>query len=198
MHVLTAYEGTNEINRLLTVDMLLKRVMKGQLDMMGPAMAVQKELMAIPDFGAAEDGLFAAEEKALKNMKKAFFMVASAAVQKLMMKLKDEQEILMCAADMMNEIYLAESMLLRVKKLTNTKGEAATAIYSDMVNVFYTDSIDRLNKAGKTAIASFATGDELRMMLLGLKRFTKYEIHNTTEARRRIADKMIGEGLYCY
>jgi hypothetical protein len=80
----------------------------------------------------AEDGLFAAEEKALKNMKKAFFMVAGAAVQKLMMKLKDEQEILMCAADMMNEIYLAESMLLRVKKLTDTKGEAATAIYRDM------------------------------------------------------------------
>jgi alkylation response protein AidB-like acyl-CoA dehydrogenase len=192
------FEGTNEINRLLTVDMLLKRVMKGQLDMMGPAMAVQKELMAIPDFGASEEGLFAAEDKAVKNMKKAFFMVAGAAVQKLMMQLKDEQEILMCAADMMNEIFVAESMLLRVKKLTEAKGEEATAVYRDMVHVYFTDSIDRLNKAGKTAIAAFATGDELRMMLLGLKRFTKYEIHNTTEARRRIADAMIAEGDYCF
>ncbi len=192
------FEGTNEINRLLTVDMLLKRVMKGQLDMMGPAMAVQKELMAIPDFGSGDEGLYAAEEKAIKNMKKAFFMVAGAAVQKLMMQLKDEQEILMCAADMMNEIYVAESMLLRVKKLSENRGEDATSIYRDMLKIYFTDSVDRLNKAGKTAIAAFASGDELRMMLLGLKRFTKYDIVNTTELRRRVADKMIEEGNYCF
>ena len=192
------FEGTNEINRLLTVDMLLKRVMKGQLDMMGPAMAVQKELMAIPDFSSEEDGLFSAEEKTLKNMKKAFFMVAGAAVQKLMMKLKDEQEILMCAADMMNEIYVSESLLLRVKKLTDMKGENETAIYRDILKVFFTDSVDRLTKAGKTAIAAFTEGDEQKMMLLGLKRFSKYEIVNTTAARRRIADKMIAANGYCF
>ncbi len=192
------FEGTNEINRLLTVDMLLKRVMKGQLDMMGPAMAVQKELMAIPDFASEEEGLFTAEEKTLKNMKKAFFMVAGAAVQKLMMKLKDEQEILMCAADMMNEIYVSESLLLRVKKLTEMKGENETAIYRDILKVFFTDSIDRLSKAGKTAIAAFTEGDEQKMMLLGLKRFSKYEISNTTAARRRIADKMIEANGYCF
>ncbi|MBP8915698.1 MAG: acyl-CoA dehydrogenase family protein [Chitinophagales bacterium] len=192
------FEGTNEINRLLTVDMLLKRVMKGQLDMMGPAMAVQKELMAIPDFASEEEGLFTAEEKTLKNMKKAFFMVAGAAVQKLMMKLKDEQEILMCAADMMNEIYVSESLLLRVKKLTEMKGENETAIYRDILKVFFTDSIDRLSKAGKTAIAAFTEGDEQKMMLLGLKRFSKYEISNTTAARRRIADKMIAANGYCF
>lgn len=192
------FEGTNEINRLLTVDMLLKRVMKGQLDMMGPAMAVQKELMAIPDFGSEEEGLFSAEEKTLKNMKKAFFMVAGAAVQKLMMKLKDEQEILMCAADMMNEIYVSESLLLRVKKLTELRGESETTIYRDILKVFFTDSVDRLNKAGKTAIAAFTEGDEQKMMLLGLKRFSKYEISNTTAARRRIADKMIEANGYCF
>ena len=192
------FEGTNEINRLLTVDMLLKRVMKGQLDMMGPAMAVQKELMAIPDFDSEEEGLFTAEEKTLKNMKKAFFMVAGAAVQKLMMKLKDEQEILMCVADMMNEIYVSESLLLRVKKLTEMKGENETAIYRDILKVFFTDSIDRLSKAGKTAIAAFTEGDEQKMMLLGFKRFSKYEISNTTAARRRIADKMIEANGYCF
>ena len=192
------FEGTNEINRLLTVDMLLKRVMKGQLDMMGPAMAVQKELMAIPDFASEEEGLFTAEEKTLKNMKKAFFMVAGAAVQKLMMKLKDEQEILMCAADMMNEIYVSESLLLRVKKLTELRGESETSIYRDILKVFFTDSVDRLNKAGKTAIAAFTEGDEQKMMLLGLKRFSKYEIFNTTAARRRIADKMIAANGYSF
>ena len=192
------FEGTNEINRLLTVDMLLKRVMKGQLDMLGPAMAVQKELMGIPELGETGEGLFYEEEKAIENMKKAFFMVAGAAVQKLMMALKDEQEILMCAADMMNEIFTAESMLLRIKKLTLQNGEDATSIHRDMLAVYFTDSIDRLNKQGRTAIASFASGDELRMMLLGMKRFTKYRTVNTTAARRRIADKMIAENGYCF
>ncbi len=192
------FEGTNEINRLLTVDMLLKRVMKGQLDMMGPAMAVQKELMAIPDMSSDDGGLFSAEEKAIKNMKKAFFMVAGAAVQKMMEKLKDEQEILMCAADMMNEIFISESLLLRVKKLTEMRGEEATTLYKDIVHVYFTDSIDRLAKAGKTAIASFADGDEKKMMLLGLKRFSKYEIYNTTAARRRIADALIAADGYCF
>jgi len=192
------FEGTNEINRLLTVDMLLKRVMKGQLDMMGPAMAVQKELLGIPDFDDNVESLFSAEEKTLKNMKKAFFLVAGAAVQKLMMKLKEEQEILMCAADMMNEIYVSESLLLRVQKLTSMRGEAETAVYRDILKVYFTDSVDRLNKAGKTAIAAFAEGDEQKMMLLGLKRFSKYEISNTTAARRRIANSMIAVNGYSF
>ncbi|MFN0274186.1 MAG: acyl-CoA dehydrogenase family protein [Chitinophagales bacterium] len=192
------FEGTNEINRLLSVDMLLKRVMKGQIDMMTPALAVQKELMSIPDFSSDEESEFAAEEKTVKNMKKAFFLVAGAAVQKLMMQLKDEQEILMSAADMMNEIYLAESLLLRVKKLQASKPAEEFTLYKDMAKIFFTDSVDRLNKAGKTAINAFAEGDELNMMLLGLKRFTKYESFNTTKARRRIADKVIEAGGYCF
>ncbi|MBC8172635.1 MAG: acyl-CoA dehydrogenase family protein [Chitinophagales bacterium] len=192
------FEGTNEINRLLSVDMLLKRVMKGQMDMMTPAKAVQKELMSIPDFTGDDESEFAAEEKAIKNMKKAFFLVAGAAVQKLMMQLKDEQEILMCAADMMNEIYLADSLLLRVKKLQAMKNKNELAAYKDILKVFFTDSIDRLHKSGKTAVNSFADGDELNMMLLGLKRFTKYESFNTTEARRRIANILIEREEYCF
>jgi len=123
------FEGTNEINRLLTIDMLLKRAMKGHLDLMNPAMAVQKELMSIPDFGSDDDtALFAKEKKALRNLKKAGLMVSGAAVQKFMMKLSEEQEILMNLADMLIEGYAAESVLLRVEKLISMRGEQACEI----------------------------------------------------------------------
>ena len=126
------FEGTNEINRLLTVDMLLKRAMKGELDIMGPAMAVAKEIMSIPDFSSDDsETLFAAEKKVIKNLKKAVLMVAGAAVQKFMMKLQEEQEILMNIADMVIEIYAAESALLRTEKLIGIKGEAACALQRD-------------------------------------------------------------------
>ncbi len=197
------FEGTNEINRLLTVDMLLKKAMKGKLDLMTPAMNVQKELMAIPDFGGEEEGIFSSEEKAVINMKKAILMVAGAAVQKLMLTLEKEQEILMNVADMLMDMFVAESLLLRIKKLAirdgiNSKEALPNFIYNDFLKVFFTDATDRLNKAGKTAITSFADGDEMRMMLLGLKRFTKYEIINTKDARRRIAAKMIEANTYCW
>ncbi|MEZ5012778.1 MAG: acyl-CoA dehydrogenase family protein [Chitinophagales bacterium] len=192
------FEGTNEINRLLMVDMLLKRVMKGKIDLLSPAMAVQKELMSIPEFGDEQTGLFAEEEKAIRNMKKAFYLVAGAAVQKLMMQLKDEQEILMFAADVLIDIYLAESLLLRAKKLMDIRGEAATEVYRDMVYVFFADAMDRINHAGKNAILAFAEGDEQRMMLLGLKRFTKYAFRNTTVMRRNIADALIRENTYIF
>lgn len=192
------FEGTNEINRLLTMDMLLKRAMKGQLDLMSPAMAVQKELMSIPDFGEKDNATFASELQVIRNMKKAFMMVAGAAVQKLMMQLKDEQEILMAASDVLMEIYAAESMLLRIMKLGKIKTEKEMLVYKDMVQVFITDALDRINRAGKIAINTFATGDEQKMMLLGLKRFTKYEAINTTAARRRIADALIASNAYCF
>ena len=190
------YEGTNEINRLLTVDMVLKRAMKGKLDLMGPAMAVQKELMSIPDFGGEEEGVFAKELKAIANFKKAILMVAGAAVQKLMMQLDKEQEILMNIADMSIEVFHAESALLRVMKLANTKGEAAIAIQTDIMKTYLYDAADRINKAGKDALNSFADGDELRMMHIGLKRFTKVEPFNTKDARRRIADQLIADNGY--
>jgi alkylation response protein AidB-like acyl-CoA dehydrogenase len=192
------FEGTNEINRLLIVDMLLKRAMKGKMDIMTPTINVQKELMAIPDFGSEDEEPFATEQKAVQNMKKSILMVAGAAVQKLVTQLEKEQEILMNVADMLIETFVAESLFLRVKKLHEMKNENEISTLTDILKVFFTDSIDRLNKSGKTAITSFTDGDEQRMMLLGLKRFTKYESVNTTVARRRIADKMIEAGEYCF
>lgn len=190
------YEGTNEINRLLTVDMILKRAMKGKLDLMGPAMAVSKELMSIPEFGSDDESAFAKERKAIVNMKKCILMVAGAAVQKLMMKIQDEQEILMNIADMAIETFVAESALLRVMKMVDKHGEAATQNQVDMMRCYLNDAVDKVNKTGKDAINAFASGDEQRMMLLGLKRFTKMEPFNTKDARRRIADTLITENKY--
>jgi alkylation response protein AidB-like acyl-CoA dehydrogenase len=184
------YEGTNEINRLLTVDMVLKRAMKGRLDLMGPAMAVQKELMSIPEFGNSDDSVFAEERKAIQQFKKSILMVAGAAVQKLMMKLESEQEILMHIADMAIETFHAESGMLRAMKLVEQKGEANAAYELDIARTYLYDAADKINKSGKDAINAFASGDEQRMMLLGLKRFTKVAPFNTKDARRRIAAKL--------
>jgi alkylation response protein AidB-like acyl-CoA dehydrogenase len=191
------FEGTNEINRLLTIDMLMKRAIKGTLDLMTPAMAVQKELMAIPDFGASEEeGVFVKEKKALANLKKAGLMVAGAAVQKFMMKLSEEQEVLMNLADMMIEGYVAESVLLRVEKLIGTKGEKACEIQKEMALIYLHYAIEKAASAGKSAINSFAEGDEQRLMLMGLKRFTKIDPYNLKEARRKVANYVIEKGEY--
>ena len=190
------YEGTNEINRLLTLDMTLKRAMGGRLDLMGPAMNVQKELMSIPDFGAEDEAPFAKEKKLIANLKKAILMTAGAAVQKLMMKIENEQEVLMNLADMAIEIFNAESVLLRVMKMTEQQGDTAVQIYQDIMRTYLYDAADKVNKSGKDAINAFADGDEQRMILMGLKRFTKAEPFNSKDARRRIADKMIADGKY--
>ncbi len=192
------YEGTNEINRLLTLDMTLKRAMGGRLDLMGPAMAVQKELMSIPDFGAEDDAPFAKERKLVANLKKAILMTSGAAVQKLMMKIESEQEVLMNIADMAIETFNAESVLLRVMKMIDQNGEAASQLHLDIMRTYLYDAADRVNKSGKDAVNAFSDGDEQRMILMGLKRFTKAEPFNTKDARRRVADKMIGEGKYCF
>lgn len=190
------YEGTNEINRLLTVDMIIKRAMKGRLDIMGPAMAVSKELMSIPDFGGGDDAPFAKEKKTIQNFKKAILMTAGAAVQKLMTKLESEQEILMNIADMVIMTFVAESALLRAAKLADQRGEAAVGFELDIMRTYLYDAADGINKAGKDAINAFADGDEQRMMLLGLKRFTKVESFNSKVARRRIADRLINDNKY--
>ncbi|WP_018341678.1 acyl-CoA dehydrogenase family protein [Cytophaga aurantiaca] len=192
------FEGTNEINRMLTMDMFLKKAMKGELDLMGPAMAVQKELMAIPDFGAEDEGLFADEKKAIKNMKKALLMLAGAAAQKYMDKLATEQEILMNLADIAIDIYVAESTLMRTEKLISIKGEDAVKGQIDMTKVNIFDAADRINVAGKNAINSMSDGDMQRMMLMGLKRFTKVAPLNTKDARRRIAAQLIEANQYCF
>ncbi len=192
------YEGTNEINRLLTVDMMLKRAMKGQLDLMGPAMNVQKELMSIPEFGNGEESAFSKESKVIANLKKCILMVAGAAVQKLMKDLSNEEEIIMNIADMAIETFVAESMLLRVMKLTDKTGEHNAKVQIAMMKCYLNDAVDKVAKAGKEAINAFAEGDEQKMMLLGLKRFTKTEPFNSKNARRMIADKLIEEGKYVF
>ncbi|MBS1738586.1 MAG: acyl-CoA dehydrogenase family protein [Bacteroidetes bacterium] len=190
------FEGTNEINRLLSVDMMLKRAMKGQLDLMGPAMNVQKELLSIPDFGESDDSLFAAELKMIANMKKCILMVAGAAVQKLMMTLSKEQEIIMNIADMAIETFVAESMLLRVKKAVEKNGEDSNKVAIAMMLVYLNDAVEKVARNGNEAVNSFAEGDEQKMMLLGLKRFTKAAPFNVKEARRTIAAHLIESGRY--
>lgn len=191
------FEGTNEINRLLAFGTIFKRAMKGELDILAPAMAVQKELMSIPDFGASEDEtFFAAEFKAIKQAKKAILMAAGAAAQKYMQDLENQQEILMCLADMAIDVYTAESTLLRVAKMVANKGEEVCSIYIDIAKTFLSDAVERINLNGKHAVVAFAEGDTLRMMLMGLKRFTKYEPFNTTAARRNIAAKLIADNAY--
>jgi alkylation response protein AidB-like acyl-CoA dehydrogenase len=193
------FEGTNEINRMLILDMYLKRAMKGELDLLGPATAVGKEILSIPDFSSNDDDvMFAAEKKVIKNMKKAALMIAGAAVQKFMMKLSHEQEILMNVADMITEVYAAESALLRVEKLIGMKGEEAVSLQKDMALVYLQDAVMKCNQAGREAIQSFAEGDELRVMLMGLKRFTKIDPMNTRDARRRVADALLAENKYIF
>ncbi|MEO6905938.1 MAG: acyl-CoA dehydrogenase family protein, partial [Ginsengibacter sp.] len=177
------FEGTNEINRLLSVDMMLKRAMKGQLDLMSAAKNVQKELMAIPEFGDADTTAFSIELKTIANLKKSILMVAGAAVQKLTTTLSKEQEIVMNIADMMIETFVAESMLLRVMKSVEKTGEENNKVQVAMMHVYLNDAVDHIAKNGKEAINSFAEGDEQKMMLLGLKRFTKTAPFNAKDAR---------------
>jgi len=193
------FEGTNEINRLLSVGQLVKKAMKGEVDLFTPAMAVQKELMSVPDFSSdSSDDFFAAEKKALQNAKKAILMTAGAAVQKFMDKFDKEQEVIMNVSDMLIELFACESVLLRTEKLLSVRGEAACELQIDMTKTYISDALERINLSGKHAISAFNDGDTLRIMLMGLKRFTKYEAYNTTAARRRIADKLIEENQYCF
>ncbi|MGV3529971.1 MAG: acyl-CoA dehydrogenase family protein [Flavisolibacter sp.] len=189
------YEGTNEINRLLTVDMTLKRALQGRLNLMGAAMKVQAELMSIPDFGEEDERPFAKELKLLEGFKKAILLTAGAAAQKLMTKLENEQEVLMNIADMSIDCFVAESLLLRVMKLNERQ---ADPVLDDIVACFFYDAADRVLKSGKDAINAFAEGDEQRMMLMGLRRFTKAEPFNSKEARRRIAAFLIDKERYAF
>ena len=192
------FEGTNEINRMLIVDMMLKRALKGELDLLGPATAVANELMSIPDFGSGTGELFEEEKKYIANFKKAVLLVAGAAVQKLMMELAKEQEVLMNIADMMIELYVCESIQLRVEKLVGIKGADACKEQIEMMRVYINDASDKINKSGKDAIASFAEGDEQRMILMGLKRFAKVAPLNVRDSRRLIAAKLLTENKYCF
>jgi hypothetical protein len=165
---------------------------------MGPAMKIAGELMSVPDFAAPDETLFAKEKKYITNFKKAVLMVAGSAAQKLMMELSKEQEILINIADMVIDTYVAESTLLRAEKIVSMRGEEAASVYIDIARVYINDMADRINKNGKEAINSFVAGDEQRIMLMGLKRFTKVDPMNTKDARRRIAAKLIEANKYCF
>lgn len=192
------FEGTNEINRMLTVDMMLKKAMKGELDLMGPAQKVAQELMAIPDFGEGESDFYSVQLAYIKNFKKAVLMVAGAAAQKLMMELAKEQEVLMHIADMLTETYVAESLVLRVQKLESIKGAEAVALQRHMAEVYVYDASEKIGRSGREALMSFGEGDELRMMMMGLKRFTKIQPFNVKNARRAIAQNIIDENKYTF
>ena len=188
------YEGTNEINRMIIVNMLLKRAMKGKLDIVGPAWEVQKELASMPSFEQAM-GKYAAEYKAVKDFKKAVLMVAGAAAKLQMegqLDLRNEQEILMNVADLMIETYVAESLLLRVDQLSGRSDKAGSQeVYDAVLRTHLTDATARFHKFGQDALVSFAEGDLLRTMLMGLKRFTKYTPVNVKQTRRLIAETLI-------
>jgi len=193
------FEGTNEINRMLAVDRLLKNVMKGQLDLMTPAMEVQKELMDKPKKVALDHSIpFAREKHMIAGLKKAFLLVAGATVQKLMQALSKEQEILMNLSDMMAEIYLAESAMLRAEKITNLKDEASAGPYVDMMQVYLDDAMDRFHHSAKRAITGWADGEHKKVLLYGLRKLIDYEGVNTKDARRRIAAKLIENNAYCF
>ena len=192
------FEGTNEINRMLTVDMLLKRAMNGQLDLMGPAMAVSQELMGIPEFPEPDYSLLADEKRMVANFKKAVLMAAGGAAQKLGLELAKHQETLMHIADMVIDTYLAESVLLRTLKLAGLKGEDNVKEQVAMCQLYIHDAADRIHKWAKEAVNNFAEGDEQRAMLMGAKRFAKNTPINTAELRKSIAKRMISEGKYCY
>ncbi|WP_339698587.1 acyl-CoA dehydrogenase family protein [Algoriphagus aquimarinus] len=191
------YEGTNEINRMLMVGMLLKRAMKGEINIFDPAMAVSKELISVPSFETIDTSeLFAAEKEVLKKLKKVFLMVGGKAAMTLQDKIEDEQEIMMNLADVMIEIYASESAILRTEKLVSMKGEEACKNQIAMAQIYLSEAVDKINVAAKEAIGSFTKGDEQKVMLMGLKRFTKSELYNTKELRRQVADYMIDQGKY--
>lgn len=194
------YEGTNEINRMLSVGMLIKKAMKGHVDLLGPATAVASELMGIPSFENPDySELFAEEKEMLVKLKKSFLMVAGAAVQKYGMDLDAHQQLLMAASDMLIEIYMAESTILRTEKMAKKEGENKVNVQIAMAKLYLYKAVDVVNLKGKESIISFAEGDEQRMMLMGLRRFTKYtNMPNIVGLREIITSKLVAENEYCF
>ncbi len=194
------FEGTNEINRMLTVDMLFKRAMKGAIDLVGPAWAVQKELASMPSMEAVT-GAYGEEKKALEDFKKIVLMTAGAAAKMQMdgkLNLKEAQEILMSVADMMIELFLAESLLLRVEKLSSMETPIDQDTYDAILQTYFHDAGFRIQKSSTDALTAFAEGDLLRTFLMGLKRFSKYPPRNVMSLRRKIASVLIEANAYCF
>ncbi len=194
------YEGTNEINRMLSVGMLIKKAMKGHVDLLGPATAVGEELMGIPSFDTPDYSEVLSEEKEMiRKLKKVFLMVAGKAVQQFGPDLEEHQQLLLAAADILIEVYMAESAVLRAEKNARRFGEAAQKTQIAMAQLYLYEAVDIVIRKGKEAIVSFAEGDEQRMMLMGLKRFTKYQNQpNVAALRELIADRVAEENGYTF
>lgn len=193
------YEGTNEINRMLLVGMLFKKAMKGEIDLLGPAMEVGKELTGVPSFETPDlSAPLAREKEVIKNLKKSVLMAAGKAAEKFGPKLDREQEVLLILADMVIEVYAAESTLLRTEKLMSLYGDEGSKIYQNMAKLYLSEAVTKIRNAGDEAVACFAEGDELRVLLMGMKRFTKMDPVNTKTLRQAIADEMIKENKFPY
>jgi alkylation response protein AidB-like acyl-CoA dehydrogenase len=194
------YEGTNEINRMLSVGMLVKKAMKGHVDLLGPAMAVADELMGIPSFDTPDySELFSEEKEMIAKLKKVFLMVAGSAVQKFGPELEQHQQLLLNASNILIEIYMAESAILRAEKNAKRFGEEAQKEQIAMAKLYLFNAVEIIKKNGLEGIISFTEGDEQRMMLMGLKRFTKYTNYpNVVELRNTIAEKVKAENQYCF
>ena len=194
------YEGTNEINRLLSVGMLVKKAMKGHVDLLGPATAVGNELLGIPSFDTPDySELFAEEKEIIAKLKKVFLMVAGGAIQKYGPELEEHQQLLTAASNILIEVYMAESAILRTEKNVKRSGEASQKEQIAMSQLYLYNAVEIIIKNAKEGIISFAEGDEQRMMLMGLKRFTKYANYpNVVELRNTIAEKLKAENKYCF
>lgn len=194
------YEGTNEINTLLCVSMLVKRAFKGKLDLMTPAMGIANELMSIPSFDIPDySELFAQEKEIIANLKKVFFMVAGAALQKFGAELEKHQQLIIAASRIMQEIYMVESAMLRAEKLANVKGLDAAKNAEKLVQLQLFKSVEIIKTEATRGIISFTEGDEQRMMLSGLRRFTRYnEYPNIVSLKTEIADLLIAENKYSF
>jgi len=193
------YEGTNEINRMLMVGMMMKKAMKGEIDLLGPATQVGKELTGVPSFDTPDlSAPLAKEKEVIKNLKKAVLMAAGKAAEKFGPKLDQEQEVLMNLADMLIEVYTAESTILRTEKLIGIYGEGGAKLYIDMARLYLQEAVTKVKNAGDEAVACFSEGDELRVLLMGMKRFTKMEPLNTKVLRQGIADIMVSENKFPY
>src|SRR5690554_1725110 len=192
------YEGTNEINRMLTIGMLMKKAMRGHVDILQPAMKVAEELTSIPSFDTPDYSAYLSQEKEiLKNLKKVFLMVAGAGVQKYGEELEEHQQLLLAASDILIDIYMAESAILRTEKNAERSGEDSQKIQLAMTQLYLYKTVDKITARAKEGIVSFAEGDEQRMMLMGLRRFTKYQDYpKVTELRNTIAERIIADNGY--
>ena len=194
------YEGTNEINRMLSVGMLIKKAMKGHIDFINPATKVADELMGIPSFEVPDlTKLFAQEKLILKNLKKVFLMLAGAGIKKFGEKLEEHQQMLLAVSDILIEIYMTESALLRTEKNCNRLGKETQTNQIAMTKLYLYKAVDIIQSKGKEVIVSFASGDEQKGLLMGLKRFTKYyEYPNVIKLKNSIADRLKEENKYCF